>query len=543
MGTTAEGRGNVYSNSFSKELLPGMIKPLVWSINIPLVNGAWVRFLSALTGVQGLKPAELAKQFYYRAYFNMGALGLVWERMGLPQDSLERLTGVGGEREKGIGFAPTPKMLVITPNLINFLLRHFAIADRLEELLPRKEEELKELAQENFGKLSEDELLQRVDALTKGLEETVYYNVITPLVSSMLKRLLDSRLRRAGVDPSEVDMLKGLAGIHRYYPNDGLRSLHKAFSSLGERTRARLRKEGSVAILDMPRDDAFRQAFQRFIQDFGHVSESGNDFSMRPWREDPDLVLAMAMDFPEVGAEDMKKGVEELRLPLLRKGSVRDIHRKAKRIALLKERTSAAYTFGYGLYRNYFMELGRRFVSKELLAAPEDIFYLSLDEVRQIVSGGCAGNTCNNYRLRVMMRKREMAEMRDIDPPSVIHGEVAPPLKASTQSELRGTPTSRGFYKGRARVVRSPSEFSRVQSGDVLVIPYSDVAWTPLFAKAGAVVAEAGGMLSHTSIIAREYGIPAVVSVEGATRIPDGAEVSVDGSSGVVAIIADGAKD
>jgi len=85
-------------------------------------------------------------------------------------------------------------------------------------------------------------------------------------------------------------------------------------------------------------------------------------------------------------------------------------------------------------------------------------------------------------------------------------------------------------------VVRSPSEFSRVQSGDVIIIPYSDVAWTPLFAKAGAVVAESGGMLSHTSIVAREYGIPAVVSVEGAMRIPDDAEVVVDGYTGLISL-------
>jgi phosphoenolpyruvate synthase/pyruvate phosphate dikinase len=109
-------------------------------------------------------------------------------------------------------------------------------------------------------------------------------------------------------------------------------------------------------------------------------------------------------------------------------------------------------------------------------------------------------------------------------------------LMKKVLTELRGTPTSRGYYKGRARLVRSPSEFLKVQKGDVIVIPYSDVAWTPLFAKAGAVVAESGGVLSHSSIVAREYGIPAVVSVEGAMNIPDGTELSVDGYQGVVSL-------
>jgi pyruvate,water dikinase len=75
---------------------------------------------------------------------------------------------------------------------------------------------------------------------------------------------------------------------------------------------------------------------------------------------------------------------------------------------------------------------------------------------------------------------------------------------------------------------------NRVQEGDVLVIPYSDVSWTPLFAKAGAVVAEAGGILSHSSIIAREYGIPAVVAVPGACQLADGTQLTVDGNNGQV---------
>jgi pyruvate,water dikinase len=85
-------------------------------------------------------------------------------------------------------------------------------------------------------------------------------------------------------------------------------------------------------------------------------------------------------------------------------------------------------------------------------------------------------------------------------------------------------------------VLKGLEDFGKVEAGDVLVIPYSDVGWTPLFARAGAVVAESGGMLSHSSIIAREYNIPAVVSVPGACRLADGTVVSVDGYRGQVII-------
>ena len=85
-------------------------------------------------------------------------------------------------------------------------------------------------------------------------------------------------------------------------------------------------------------------------------------------------------------------------------------------------------------------------------------------------------------------------------------------------------------------MVRGIADFNRVEEGDIIVIPFSDVGWTPLFAKAGAVVAESGGMLSHSSIVSREYGIPCVVSVGGAMSIPDGSMAVVDGYRGIVTL-------
>ena len=102
--------------------------------------------------------------------------------------------------------------------------------------------------------------------------------------------------------------------------------------------------------------------------------------------------------------------------------------------------------------------------------------------------------------------------------------------------KMKGTPTSRGVYTGPVRVVYGLQDFNKVNDGDVIVIPYSDVGWTPLFSKAGAIIAESGGILSHSSIIAREYNIPAVVSVANACNLEDGTIVIVDGYLGDIFI-------
>ncbi|MET9784300.1 PEP/pyruvate-binding domain-containing protein [Nocardiopsis alba] len=106
---------------------------------------------------------------------------------------------------------------------------------------------------------------------------------------------------------------------------------------------------------------------------------------------------------------------------------------------------------------------------------------------------------------------------------------------APDNSSLNGTPGSHGVVTGTARVVRGPSDFGRVRAGDILVCPYTDPAWTPLFTVAGGVATETGGALSHAAIVAREYNLPAVIGVPHATTlVRDGATVTLDGTAGTL---------
>jgi rifampicin phosphotransferase len=128
-------------------------------------------------------------------------------------------------------------------------------------------------------------------------------------------------------------------------------------------------------------------------------------------------------------------------------------------------------------------------------------------------------------------------------PPRLItsEGEVveAPPGAGVPAGALAGTAASAGVVEGRARVVRKLEE-ARIEKGDILVAPYTDPAWTPLFPIAAGLVTEVGGLMTHGAVVAREYGIPAVVGVDGATgAIRDGALVRVNGTQGYVEVLGD----
>ncbi|HUQ40051.1 MAG TPA: PEP-utilizing enzyme, partial [Acidimicrobiales bacterium] len=146
-------------------------------------------------------------------------------------------------------------------------------------------------------------------------------------------------------------------------------------------------------------------------------------------------------------------------------------------------------------------------------------------------------------------RRRRFETLRLLEPPFIVNGEI-PPLnqwkprsddstpKAAAGAVLTGIPGCPGEYTATARVVLSPDDPGALEPGDVLVAPITDPAWTPLFVPAGAVVVDVGAQASHAVIVARELGIPCVVSVTGATRaIPDGATVTVDGTNGTVTVV------
>ena len=176
-----------------------------------------------------------------------------------------------------------------------------------------------------------------------------------------------------------------------------------------------------------------------------------------------------------------------------------------------------------------------------MLSEPEDIFYLDRLEIEEIVSYIKAmQNTIptkqldQDYGSLARRRKAEMISCQDVALPALIFGNVPPLVDTDEAGKLTGVPTSRGYFTGPTRVVHGLEDFNKVQPGDVLVIPFSDVSWSVLFSRAKAIIAESGGMLSHSSILAREYQIPAVVSVPGAMQLQDEMLVTVDGYRGEV---------
>ncbi len=520
----------IYSNHISREVFPGLIKPLIWSVNVPLVNEAWVRLFTELIGPNEIDPRSLAEKFYARAYFNMGTIGRIFELLGFPRESLELLMGldIGGPEKPS--FRPGPKTFALLPRMVLFAIGKLGFGRRVSRVLPELEDQFrrwKDLPLQNY---SCQQLLDYIDRLYDQVQETAYYNIVTPLLMQASHQVFRGRLRNLGVDPQTVNVTAGMDAYQRYEPSAHIAELQKHYRKLSPDQQDWLEEYGLSGGEDQPEITHLGNRIEDFLEQFGHLSDSGNDFSAVPWRENPDLVLKMIQHHQPQQERGAGMAFSDLALKPWTRLFLTPLYRMARRFQYLREAVGSTYTFGYGLFREAFLTLGEKFQQRHLLDTPEEIFFLKWEEIREL----CPSDQAAGWRDKIKKRKQELEQYREITPPGIIYGDEAPPVTEKNQRVLLGTPTSRGCYTGPVRVARGIDDLERVQAGDVLVIPYSDVGWTPLFSRAGAVVAESGGILSHSSIIAREYGIPAVVAVPGACGLADNTWVTVDGYRGEV---------
>jgi phosphoenolpyruvate synthase/pyruvate phosphate dikinase len=216
---------------------------------------------------------------------------------------------------------------------------------------------------------------------------------------------------------------------------------------------------------------------------------------------------------------------------------------KAHETGTIREDSIFDMGMGHPIIRRMFAELGRRLVAGGAIQTADDIYWLEEDEVTGLIAALENAQPLPNLAYRIPVRKAEWRAALQIVPPVMLPeksfwqmfiGGGAPEEKDG-KTVLKGLGTSSGQVTAPACVLYGPEDFPKMKPGDVLVATTTTPAWTPLFAMASAVVTDIGGPLSHSSIVAREYGIPAVMAARNATHhIKSGQMVTVDGNAGTV---------
>jgi pyruvate,water dikinase len=502
----------IWTRKIAAEVIPGIIHPLTWSINRPLTCGTWGGIFAVVLGERaiGLDFNETATLHFSRAYFNASLLGKIFLRMGLPPESLEFLTR-GAKMSK----PPLNSTLSNSPGLLRLLGRELSLAkDFKRDYRKRFKPGLDELKQKSLLELSQVELLERIEFILELLKSATYYSIMAPLSAAIRQGIF--KPKDSDIDNSAAPEVAALREI----------------GELAASAKQILPEFDSETLFE---DLAVSTPGQKILEDFetllnryGYLSDVGTDIAVPTWKEEPEAVKLLFIQLMQGNQPPKNKrkrgGVVQSRVDL--KGRVTEVY--SRLLAQL---------------RWSFIALERNWLQNGSLQKPGDIFFLEIEEVTKIIRDSDY-QLISNLNELVEIRKAQLVEDGELNPvPLLVYGN-APPLSVflSTPSlvpdgMLTGIPASHGQVEGKVKVLRNLQAIPDIDKQTILVVPYTDSGWVALLARAGGLIAEAGGRLSHGAIIAREYGIPAVMDVHNATwLLQDGQRVRIDGSKGIIEI-------
>jgi pyruvate,water dikinase len=546
--TTLIGR-SIYSSKLVSDMSPGLIAPLVWSTKtIGITENVFARVFRELIGPVDIDYRQLVKRIHSRLYTNMTLLGELFERVGLPANFAQMIAR--SERAVRPHLPIDLRTAVALLRLVRFAWRHGRMRREIETFIDQHSRRLETYRAADWSDYEAEELLQKVDRLLQLHAQAQWYIVLGPVNMMIRYRLLSRWVSRHVPEVDPADLIRGLVGLKSLEAHRALRRLGSQAEALGDGIPSMLTKEGDAHIRAelgaSAEGNELIDSVDTFVRRYGFLSANGSDFAVKPWAEEPAFVwhaIGRAARAPVDSPEDRARLAREnaqsnvlSRANGFQRAIISRLLRSTESHIDLRERTSLLMSEDSYQMRRLFLALGDRLVNSGHLGGREDIFYLLYGELCQLVNDRLEGESA---RRLVALRRVEMTADAQVEPPDTVCGDNADTTRIAEEADcecLVGIGGSSGVVQGYARVVSDPATAPPdLGHEDILVVPFTDIGWTPLFPVLGGIIAETGGQLSHTSIVAREYGMPAVVSVRRATRlIRDGQAVTVDGTRGRV---------
>lgn len=558
----------IWSNANLKDAVAGVQSTLSWSYIKYVISDALHSSLP-LAGYSVPEGLEVVRRFGGRAYFDLTAM--MWsnyDALGLmPADYVRTLGGhqplipvPPGDPFKGPEGARRRKAQ------LRFLRNVRREARHLQRHMDDLRSNVRTLFARITGNASDRELLEVVERASDLTRAFAPHFQAANMNAGLWPAMMQSLLQRVSPDRAAALTLGLLAGSGRVSSAEhGYRLYDLAGTAAQDPEAMACLTQDPLdpqAWRRLPETSPFRQALQEFLDEFGHRAVYEGELSNPRWREDPTYLLIQVRDLakagkftpPRASAQAVRESVaaEVARLPFWARPLLRWLARQGQEAAAQREGAKSALSFIAEPIRRVCLEVGRRLVTAGVLNDVQQVFHLSAVELEMVLRGEWDGA---GARALVADRAARDRAWWAAEPPDafVLNHEgkptelpaamAVPAVAASAQGPgVRGVMTGIGVAAGRAsgpaRVIRHPSEGHLLRDGEVLVAPSTDPGWTPLFLRASAVVMEVGGYLSHGAIVAREYGIPAVVNLPGLLNsVRDGQRLIVDGDAGSLTLL------
>jgi pyruvate,water dikinase len=559
--------GQVWTNANAGEVLPGVLSPMTWSILDPLLDAMFAPIFARF-GLN-LGSHRLIGLVAGRVYFHLNTVIALLRTIPFARRfDVDRL--LGGQQQTGVSTGDVqiaeehlPRiagsrltMAWKAPGALLWFLSHGPKQGlRLAEERRTTTEALQRV---DLSALGDDQLIAFLDSVRNRLFDGKWFSCCVlgvstvPALGALCRRWLSdangsiaNRLLSGmgGMESAEAGLdLWRLAVLARHDE-----AVHSAILA-GSRFEALRHK-----LAELPAGRTWLNSWDLFQAMHGHHARAEVDPMVARWSEQPDELLESIRGFLSDTSADptavwsRSASEREALAAQCRKRLRNPIKRalfnyllyQAQRGSIARENLKSDAVRLVAAARFALRELGARFAARGVLSDRDDIFFLRYPELEPVQKG----DALLDAKAIVAQRRAEYNSNGRLSPPPVVVGRFDPmrdrPEPPIWNGEVfSGLPVSSGVATGRARVILSALSSERVLPGEVLVAPFTDPGWSPQFLSAAALVVDMGGLLSHGSIIAREYGIPAVVNVGPATRvIRTGQLLRVDGDCGEVRIL------
>jgi phosphohistidine swiveling domain-containing protein len=549
-----------YNRTMFVELFPDPLSPVFLDSLRPLFH-SMLDFIFSSWGFTPPEDMEATGGFCSQIYWNQNYIEAALAPLtpSVREGLVSQIVNPFGRQSQGLHSELSLPYVEMMARLLRLLV---IFPDLLPELVAEHRAKVAESLALPLEDLCDGEIVAKIRDLVFGtasrlLDHDFLMIAFIGITYQMLGTLLE---RYFGEDTQELrgKLISGVTGNVTMESNKhlwDLAQIAKAEPVVDQLVRRYQGAELMAHLQETQEARPFLDALERFLSEYGH-REIRMDVVYPTWGEDPTPVLGFVRSYLDAD-QAQSPHRQEARLVQERQEQTQAVLARVEQDLLgrllfspilrwvlrhtqanTRERDTAHFelTRLFPPFRRMLLELGERWSQRDLVANPDDIFYLTLDEMDDVAASP-------RPMFETVQARRGEYELNRSSPwPDIIRGgrgiftEAARPVEA-VDGQLHGVAGSPGLVTGVARVIRGPEEFSRLQKNDILVAPLTNPAWTPLFAVAGAVITEVGGILSHGAIVAREYGIPAVLSVAGVTsQVSDGQTITVDGNRGIVGL-------
>jgi pyruvate,water dikinase len=559
----------LWSRSWADEVWNGGISPFAYSYR----GEVFTRALANNAKLWGLRPIEEPVFRYHRgtAYYNTGVDQRMVQETALPAFRVGPLLNhvppdkhdeVRAAKLSVLSYLWMHARIAVLGRPVHGAFNYFRTVD---DYLHNRVEEANGLSREQLAALPDDDLIAHVESLVelKGKNTEDQWTEFFIMARDAVSVLAGVIAKWHDPDPRAVltDLLTG-GPVRTTTAEENLWLWRLAMSIRGSEELRRLFAEHGVGYLQAFEGSedgrAFLAEYERFMAAHGHRGHADRDIYHPRRADDPAIdhrnfatLLAVTDPVDPLSREDevnaRRTAVTEAVERNLRSQAFGGLKAKLFRGLL-------GYAHRFFLYRDnqrhYFdrytysmkracLEIGGRLAARGALTDPEDAYFLGRHECYELLRGAPATELT---RAKIAGRRANFLRMADREArlPKYLRDGRAVSFDtggAAGGGGLVGVGTSRGVVTGRARVVLRLADMGQVREGDILVTNSTDPGWTPVFTLLSAIVLETGGMLAHGSLLAREYGFPAVQIADATSLIPDGAMITVNGDTGEVVLV------